>query len=82
MHAAARQQRDLLRAEEPGRGLGGVAGVGVLGQEDDEPSVELAVERGEDERQAGSETRALVPRRSALRRRAPLRLARSSSRNA
>ena len=37
-------------AEEPGGGLGGVARVGVVGQ-DDEPAVELHVERRRNERQ-------------------------------
>ncbi len=49
--AAARQEPDLLLAEEPGRRLGGVAGVGVLGQQADERPLELLVERREHDRQ-------------------------------
>ena len=63
--AATRQQPDRVVAEEPGRGLGGVAGVRVLRQEDDEspaaaeggrvflPGIQLEpfVQRREQERQ-------------------------------
>ena len=49
--AAARQQPDALRPEEPGRGVGGVARVLILGHEDDERALELLVERREHERQ-------------------------------
>ena len=48
---AARQQRDALRAEEPAGRLGGVAGVGVLGQEAHEAPLELLVQRREQQRQ-------------------------------
>ena len=51
--AAARQQRDVVGADEPARRLGDVARVGVLGQQDDEPSPELLVQRREQERQHG-----------------------------
>ncbi len=50
-HAAAGQQRDALLAEEPAGRLGGVARVGVVGQEADERPAELLPERGEHERQ-------------------------------
>ena len=43
--AAARQQADRVVAEEPGRGLGGVARVRVLRQEDDESALEPFVQR-------------------------------------
>ena len=46
-HAAARQEADLLVAEEPRGGLGRVARVGVLRQEADERTLEPLVERGE-----------------------------------
>ena len=42
VHAAARQQRDALLAEEPARSLGRVAGVGVLGQQHDERAARAA----------------------------------------
>jgi hypothetical protein len=45
--AAARQQADVLLAEVPGGGLGGVARLGVLGEQADEPSRQPLVERGE-----------------------------------
>ena len=45
--AAARQEPDLLLAEEPGGRLGGVAGVGVLRQQADERALELLEERRE-----------------------------------
>ncbi len=51
--AAAREQGDALRPEEPRRALRRVAGVGVLGQQDQEPAAELLVERREDERERG-----------------------------
>ena len=50
-NAAARQERDAIVAEKPGGRLGRVARVGVLGKDDDEPALELDVERGEEERQ-------------------------------
>ena len=49
--AAAREQPDPLRPEVPGRRLGGVAGVSIVGQDADEPAVELQVKRRCDERQ-------------------------------
>ena len=52
-HAAAGEERDAVVAEEPGRGLGDVARVGVLGREHDERAAELFVERRDDERQSG-----------------------------
>ena len=45
------QQRDALGADEPARRLGGVARVGVLGQQADEAPLELLVQRREEERQ-------------------------------
>ena len=51
--AAARQERDPLGPEEPRRALGGVARVGVLGEEDEQPAAELLVQRREHERQRG-----------------------------
>jgi len=45
--AAARHEPDLLLAEEPGGGLGGVARVGVLREEADERAFELLVQRRE-----------------------------------
>ena len=51
MHAAARQHRDALLAEEPGSAFGGVARVLVFRREQDERAVELFVERGEQQRQ-------------------------------
>jgi hypothetical protein len=51
--AAARQEGDAFGAEEPRGSLGRVARVGVLGQEDDQPTVELGVERGKHERKRG-----------------------------
>ena len=51
--AAARQQRDVVGADEPARRLGDVARVGVLGQQHDEPAPELLVQRREQERQHG-----------------------------
>ena len=50
-HAAARQQGDALRPEVPRGGLGEVARVGVLGNEDRERPPELLVQRRDDERQ-------------------------------
>ena len=51
MDAPARQQRDVLVAEEPGHRFRCVARVCVLGHEQDEPAAELLVERCEQERQ-------------------------------
>ena len=48
--APTREQSDAIRAEEPRGSFGGVAGVRVLGQEDEEAASELLVERGENER--------------------------------
>ena len=50
-HAAAREERDVVAAEEPPCRLGRVAGIRVLGQQDEQPAAELLVERGEEERQ-------------------------------
>src|SRR5204863_3361390 len=50
-HAAARQEGDVVRADEPGGGLGRVAGVGVVRQNADERTTELRVQRREKERQ-------------------------------
>ena len=50
-HAAAREERDAVVAEEPGGGLGDVARVGVLGREHDERAAELLVRAANDERQ-------------------------------
>ena len=49
--ASARQQADRLVAEEPGRALGGVAGVRVLRHEHDEVTLEPFVQRREQKRQ-------------------------------
>ncbi len=49
--ATGGQQRHAVLAEEPGGGLGGVARVGVVGQQGDEPTAELDVERGQEQRQ-------------------------------
>ena len=49
--AARGEQRDVLLADEPADGLGGVAGVGVLREEHEEAAAELVVERREQERQ-------------------------------
>ncbi len=49
--AAARQVADDVLAEEPGRGLGGIACVRVLGKKADERPLEPLVERREDDRQ-------------------------------
>ena len=49
--AAARQQRDVLGADEPGRTLGRVPSVGVLGEQNEQRPSELVVERREQERQ-------------------------------
>ena len=46
-HAAARQVADALLAQEPAGGLGGVAGVRVLGEQADEPALEALVQRRE-----------------------------------
>ena len=50
-HAATREERDPVVAEEPGGGLGDVARVGVLGREHDERAAELLEEGGNDERE-------------------------------
>ncbi len=47
--AARREERDCVLAEEPPGRLGRVACIGVLGKKDDEATVELHVERREDE---------------------------------
>ena len=49
--APTRQKSHRVSPEEPGGSLGGVAGVRVLGQQDEEASSELLVERGQNERQ-------------------------------
>ena len=49
--AAGREERDLVLAQEPRRGLGGVPGVGVVREERDEPAPELDVQSGEEQRQ-------------------------------
>ena len=49
--APARKQRDALGAEEPRRAFRCIAGVRVLGQQDQKSSAELLVERREDERE-------------------------------
>ena len=49
--AAAREERDALVPQVPGRRLGGVARVGVLGQHGEQRPVEVEVERSEDERE-------------------------------
>ena len=59
-HSAAGQERDVLVAEEPARGLGCVARIGVLGREHDERPPELLVDRASKSGNAGSETRARV----------------------
>ena len=51
MHAAGREQRYVLVAEEPARRLGCVTGVCVLGQQHDEAALQLVVQSREDERQ-------------------------------
>ena len=51
VHAAAREQRDPLLAEEPARALGRVASIGVLGQQHDERAAQLLVQRGQQQRQ-------------------------------
>ena len=59
---------DVLVAEEPAGGLGGVARVGVLGQQADERPLELLVERREHDAAAPARRRArasAAPRRSA-----------------
>jgi hypothetical protein len=50
-HAATREQRDTLLAEEPCSGVGSVASVGVLGQDSDELALEPLVQRREQERE-------------------------------
>ena len=52
-HAAARKQRDTVAAEEPPRRLRRIAGVGVLGEENEQSASQLLVERGKEERQYG-----------------------------
>jgi hypothetical protein len=51
--AAAREQPDLIVAEEPTGGLGRVACVGVLGKNDDNASLETEVESREQDGQCG-----------------------------
>ena len=51
--AASREEGDALGADEPAGGFGRVARVRVLGQEADEPAVELLVQRREQQRQHG-----------------------------
>ena len=66
MHAAGREQRDALVAEEPAGRLGCVARVGVLGQQHDQAALELLVQRRERRAAAPARRRA---RASAARRR-------------
>ena len=49
--AAAREEGDVLRPEEPACGLGRVARVGIVGKQADERPLELLVQRRKDERQ-------------------------------
>ncbi len=49
--AATRQQRDVVGADEPAGRLGDVARVRILGQEHDETTLELLVQRREQQRQ-------------------------------
>ena len=49
--AAGGEERDAVLADEPADRLGHVAGVGVLGEQNAQPAVELLVERGEEQRQ-------------------------------
>ena len=51
--AAARQQRDVLGAEEPAGRVGRVARVGVLWQEAHERAIELLVQGREEQREHG-----------------------------
>ena len=51
--AAAREERDLLLAEVPGRRLGRVSRVRVLGEQHEQRAAEVQVERREDGRQPG-----------------------------
>ena len=51
MHAAARKQRHVRLAHEPGDGFRRVAGIGILGNEDDERPIQLFVQRRQQERQ-------------------------------
>jgi hypothetical protein len=50
-HAAALQVADRIVAEKPCRRLGGVAGIGVLGQQADERPLEPLVQRCQQDRQ-------------------------------
>ncbi|MDQ3778181.1 MAG: hypothetical protein M3310_04855, partial [Actinomycetota bacterium] len=49
--APAREQGDVVTAEKPRGGLGGVAGVAVLRHQNDEAAVEAKVKRSEEERE-------------------------------
>jgi hypothetical protein len=51
VNAAARQERNLLFAEEPPCGFGCVARIGILGEQADERAAPLLVQRGEQQRQ-------------------------------
>jgi hypothetical protein len=51
--ATRREQRDLVLAQEPRRGLGGVPRIAVVGEERHEPAAELDVHCGEQQRQCG-----------------------------
>ena len=53
VHAARGEQRDILVSEEPTGCLRGVAGVSVLRQQHDQTTLQLLVERRQDERQDG-----------------------------
>ena len=48
--AAAREQRHAVVAQVPGRCLGRIARIGVLGEENEQRPIELQMEGGEDER--------------------------------
>ena len=52
-HAARRQERHLVVADEPAGGLRGVARVGVVGEERDEAALDLLVDRRQHERKHG-----------------------------
>src|SRR5262249_9314469 len=52
-HAPRRQERDPVLSDQPGRRLGRVARVGVLGQQDEQRPFELLVEPREQKRQRG-----------------------------
>ena len=51
--AATREQRDAVRVDEPRCRLGRITRVRVLGEQDDDATIELAVERRQEEGQRG-----------------------------